>query len=95
MTRTSVTWFQPCLHNLKKNEPNLFSVCFQIQWKNWLESSPNIEITPSTPYADIIVPTIDTIRTAALLEKLVVHKKQVGVAENFLPMKLETIFSIL
>ncbi|XP_077969677.1 dynein axonemal heavy chain 1-like isoform X2 [Styela clava] len=49
----------------------------QIHWKSWLKSAPSFEITPATPYADIIIPTIDTICTSALLEMLVCNKKQV------------------
>ncbi|XP_076826201.1 dynein axonemal heavy chain 1-like isoform X3 [Clavelina lepadiformis] len=49
----------------------------EVHWKNWMESAPNFQITPSTPYADIIVPTIDTIRTSLLIEMLAMHKKQI------------------
>ncbi|XP_078481026.1 dynein axonemal heavy chain 1-like isoform X3 [Ciona intestinalis] len=49
----------------------------EIKWRSWMESAPSFEITPSTPYADIIVPTIDTVRTALLVEMLIMHKKQI------------------
>ena len=48
-----------------------------------MSSAPSFEITPATPYADIIVPTIDTVRTSHLLEMLILHKKQVGKSVSF------------
>uniref|UniRef100_UPI000EF49A7E dynein heavy chain 1, axonemal n=2 Tax=Ciona intestinalis TaxID=7719 RepID=UPI000EF49A7E len=49
----------------------------EIKWRSWMESAPSFEVTPSTAYADIIVPTIDTVRTASLVEMLIMHKKQI------------------
>jgi len=63
----------------------IFNSCprsdWQICWKSWMESAPVFEISPTTPYADIIVPTLDTVRTSLLVEMLVMHKKQVIVLE--------------
>uniref|UniRef100_H2YF92 AAA+ ATPase domain-containing protein n=1 Tax=Ciona savignyi TaxID=51511 RepID=H2YF92_CIOSA len=46
-------------------------------WRSWMESAPSFEINPTTAYADIIVPTIDTVRTSLLVEMLIMHKKQI------------------
>lgn len=50
----------------------------QVQWVSWMESAKNIVITPDTNYADIIVPTADTIRMSFLMDKLLTNKKPVS-----------------
>uniref|UniRef100_H2YF90 Dynein heavy chain 1, axonemal n=1 Tax=Ciona savignyi TaxID=51511 RepID=H2YF90_CIOSA len=49
---------------------------------DWYVVSSNVVgfihfINPTTAYADIIVPTIDTVRTSLLVEMLIMHKKQI------------------
>ncbi|KAG7256266.1 hypothetical protein CRUP_029316 [Coryphaenoides rupestris] len=47
----------------------------QVQWAGWMEHAPNVVITPETSYADIIVPTLDTVRTSFLLDMLLTNRK--------------------
>ncbi|RUS78759.1 hypothetical protein EGW08_013475 [Elysia chlorotica] len=49
----------------------------KMQWKNWMSGQANFNIAPDTKYSDIIVPTIDTIRNAKVLEMLASNKKTV------------------
>ena len=49
----------------------------QIKWKHWTKGMSPFKFNPTMQYSDIIVPTIDTIRTAYLTELLVNNKKQV------------------
>lgn len=50
----------------------------QVQWVSWMDSAKSIVITPETTYADIIVPTADTIRMSFLMDKLLTNKKPVS-----------------
>ncbi|XP_059176982.1 dynein axonemal heavy chain 1-like [Physella acuta] len=49
----------------------------KVLWKNWMETMSDFTIAPDTKYSDIIVPTIDTIRSSKILEMLVSSKKTV------------------
>lgn len=49
----------------------------KVQWVNWMKYANNIVITPETSYADIIVPTADTVRMSFLLDMLLSNKKPV------------------
>ncbi|XP_053339456.1 dynein axonemal heavy chain 1 [Clarias gariepinus] len=49
----------------------------KVQWVNWMNYASNIVITPETSYADIIVPTADTVRMSFLLDMLLSNKKPV------------------
>ncbi|XP_060766195.1 dynein axonemal heavy chain 1 [Neoarius graeffei] len=49
----------------------------EVQWVNWMKYANNIVITPETSYADIIVPTADTVRMSFLLDMLLSNKKPV------------------
>lgn len=51
---------------------------FQVCWKNWLIGCPEFTITPDTKFSDIIVPTIDNIRSSCILEMLLTNKKSVS-----------------
>lgn len=42
---------------------------------------PEFHISPETKYSDIIVPTIDTVRSARVLEMLVTNKKTVSFSD--------------
>lgn len=56
----------------------LLLIAPQVQWVSWMDSAKNIVITPETNYADIIVPTADTIRMSFLMDKLLTNKKPVS-----------------
>lgn len=43
-----------------------------------MEHVPNVVITPETSYADIIVPTLDTVRMSFLLDMLLTNRKPVS-----------------
>ncbi|XP_077133083.1 dynein axonemal heavy chain 1 isoform X2 [Ranitomeya variabilis] len=49
----------------------------KVRWANWMESSAAFSIAPDTSYADIIVPTLDTVRMSHLVEMLLSNKKLV------------------
>lgn len=53
----------------------------KVQWKNWMTGIPEFHISPETKYSDIIVPTIDTVRSAKVLEMLVTNKKTVSFSD--------------
>ncbi|KAI5607103.1 dynein heavy chain 1, axonemal, partial [Silurus asotus] len=55
----------------------LFLKSCQVQWVNWMEYASKVVITPETSYADIIVPTPDTVRMSFLLDMLLSNKKPV------------------
>ena len=46
-------------------------------WKNFMSGLPEYNIDVTAPYASIIVPTIDTVRTSYILELLLTNDKQV------------------
>ncbi|OCT85694.1 dynein heavy chain 1, axonemal [Xenopus laevis] len=48
-----------------------------VRWVNWMDSAGSFSIAPDTSYADIIVPTLDTIRMSHLLGMLLTNKKPV------------------
>ncbi len=52
-------------------------VC-QVQWVSWMKSAKSVVITPETNYADIIVPTADTVRMSFLMDMLLTNKKPVS-----------------
>lgn len=54
------------------------SLAPQVRWVSWMDSAKSIVITPETNYADIIVPTADTIRMSFLMDKLLTNKKPVS-----------------
>ncbi len=44
------------------------------KWVNWMTTIPEFKLKPTTPFADIIVPTLDSVRYMNVLEKLVTHE---------------------
>ncbi|KAM8930485.1 dynein axonemal heavy chain 1 isoform 1-T1 [Pelodytes ibericus] len=49
----------------------------KVHWVNWMDSLAPFSIAPDTSYADIIVPTLDTVRMSYLLGMLLTNKKPV------------------
>ncbi|XP_055077981.1 dynein axonemal heavy chain 1 [Periophthalmus magnuspinnatus] len=49
----------------------------KVQWISWMKHAPDVVITAETNYADIIVPTPDTVRMTFLLDMLLNNKKPV------------------
>ncbi|XP_069004796.1 dynein axonemal heavy chain 1 [Embiotoca jacksoni] len=49
----------------------------KVQWVKWMKYASNVVITPETNYADIIVPTADTVRMSFLMDMLLTNKKPV------------------
>ncbi|XP_029991393.1 dynein heavy chain 1, axonemal [Sphaeramia orbicularis] len=49
----------------------------KVQWVSWMKYAQNVVITPETNYADIIVPTVDTVRMSFLMDMLLTNKKPV------------------
>uniref|UniRef100_A0A8C5QQJ6 Dynein axonemal heavy chain 1 n=1 Tax=Leptobrachium leishanense TaxID=445787 RepID=A0A8C5QQJ6_9ANUR len=60
-----------------KSDEEEEDVLQKVHWVNWMESSPPFSIAPDTSYADIIVPTLDTVRMSHLLGMLLTNKKPV------------------
>ncbi len=48
-----------------------------IQWKNWMTDLPELVLNNDTKFSDIIVPTIDNVRNAYLIELLLKNDKTV------------------
>ncbi|XP_026529026.1 dynein heavy chain 1, axonemal [Notechis scutatus] len=46
-------------------------------WQNWMTSSTEFKMAPDTSYCDIIVPTMNTVQMACLLEMLLTNHKPV------------------
>ena len=42
-------------------------------WIGWMETVPEYKLSPKTAFADIIVPTLDSIRYMNVLERMVTH----------------------
>ncbi|XP_028430624.1 dynein heavy chain 1, axonemal isoform X1 [Perca flavescens] len=49
----------------------------KVQWVSWMKYAKSVVITPETNYADIIVPTADTVRMSFLMDMLLTNKKPV------------------
>ncbi|XP_063282706.1 dynein axonemal heavy chain 1 [Pelobates fuscus] len=49
----------------------------KVSWVNWMESSAPFSIARDSSYADIIVPTLDTVRMSQILGMLLTNKKPV------------------
>ena len=49
-----------------------------VGWKNWMAGREQFEVAPDAKFSDIIVPTLDTVRSAYLLEILLTNNKKVG-----------------
>ncbi|XP_022600673.1 LOW QUALITY PROTEIN: dynein heavy chain 1, axonemal-like [Seriola dumerili] len=49
----------------------------KVQWVSWMKYAKSVVITPETNYADIIIPTADTMRMSFLMDMLLTNKKPV------------------
>jgi dynein heavy chain, axonemal len=43
------------------------------KWVGWMTTIPEFKLKPTTPFADIIVPTLDSVRYMSVLERLSLH----------------------
>lgn len=50
----------------------------QVKWVNWMDGQPEYVVDPNMRFADIIVPTIDTVRAHFLMETLMSNFKPVS-----------------
>ena len=48
-----------------------------VGWKNWMDDLPEFTTTPEMKFSDIIVPTLDTVRSAFVLQLLLSNSKTV------------------
>lgn len=46
-------------------------------WVHWMSTIPEFQISPNTPYNEIIVPTLDSVRNTFLLDLLLKNGKHV------------------
>jgi len=64
--------------NLGSEYQSLFDLSFEAdecKWINWMKTQDPYEIPVGQPYASVIVPTIDSIRTNNVLQRLLTSKK--------------------
>ena len=52
--------------------------CLQASWRNWMHGTAKYEVLPEMKYSDILVPTIDTVRSAHIIGMLLDIKKPVS-----------------
>uniref|UniRef100_A0A8V1A4F4 Dynein axonemal heavy chain 1 n=1 Tax=Gallus gallus TaxID=9031 RepID=A0A8V1A4F4_CHICK len=52
-------------------------VVWEMRWEKWLDPTAKFTMVPETNYCDIIVPTVNTVRMAHLLELLLINCKPV------------------
>ena len=57
----------------------IISHVLQIQWVGWMEHYGELSVDASMRYSDIIVPTLDTVRSSFLIELLLTNNKRVSV----------------
>ncbi|XP_070190635.1 dynein axonemal heavy chain 1-like isoform X2 [Littorina saxatilis] len=49
----------------------------EVQWRNWMHGMPKYEVNLDMKYSDILVPTIDTVRSAHIMGMLLANNKTV------------------
>ena len=52
--------------------------CPQVQWRNWMHSMPKYEVASDIKFSDILVPTIDTVRSSHIMGMLLTNSKTVS-----------------
>ncbi|EMP33877.1 Dynein heavy chain 1, axonemal [Chelonia mydas] len=62
----------------------------EVGWVNWIDSAAQFTIVPDTSFCDIIIPTMNTVQMAHLLEMLLTNRKPVRVLT--LPLLLDLTF---
>ena len=65
-------------NNLGTDFTSLFDMSFDVSqctWLNWMKTQPPYEVPIGSSYAQVIVPTIDSIRTNSVLNQLLLCKK--------------------
>mmetsp|Transcript_6477 Transcript_6477/g.8699 ORF Transcript_6477/g.8699 Transcript_6477/m.8699 type:complete len:145 (-) Transcript_6477:2228-2662(-) len=65
-------------NNLGTEYDSLFDMSFnteECKWLNWMKTQPAYEVPVGASYAQVIVPTIDSIRTNSVLQQLLLCKK--------------------
>ena len=62
-----------CVHNFSCSD------IVQIQWVGWMDQHGDLSIDAGMRYSDIIVPTLDTVRSSFLIELLLTNNKRVSV----------------
>ncbi|KAM9533492.1 LOW QUALITY PROTEIN: dynein axonemal heavy chain 1 [Guaruba guarouba] len=73
------------VYNYKLNDAGLSSpeddldeeVVREVYWEKWLEPTAEFAMVPDTNFCDIVVPTMNTVRMAHLLELLLINYKPV------------------
>ena len=68
------------LGEIPSAQPTLFEYFFdtkQLLWVPWLDVVPEYVHNPETKFSEILVPTVDTVRTTWLLELMVTVKRPV------------------
>uniref|UniRef100_A0A670IKP3 Dynein axonemal heavy chain 1 n=1 Tax=Podarcis muralis TaxID=64176 RepID=A0A670IKP3_PODMU len=56
---------------------SLFSRFLEVCWENWMDFSSSFTMVPDTSFCDIIVPTMNTVQMAFLLELLLTNHKPI------------------
>ena len=57
----------------------IYSVFVQIQWVGWMDNYGELTVDAGMRYSDIIVPTLDTVRSSFLIELLLTNNKRVSI----------------
>ena len=60
----------------------MYSVFVQIQWVGWMDNYGELTVDAGMRYSDIIVPTLDTVRSSFLIELLLTNNKRVSINNN-------------
>uniref|UniRef100_A0A8B9MD76 Dynein axonemal heavy chain 1 n=1 Tax=Accipiter nisus TaxID=211598 RepID=A0A8B9MD76_9AVES len=64
-------------HGIDATAPSKHTHTFQVRWEKWLDSTAKFTMVPDTNFCDIIVPTMNTVQMAHLLELLLTNHKPV------------------
>uniref|UniRef100_A0A8C0ZKQ1 Dynein axonemal heavy chain 1 n=1 Tax=Cyanistes caeruleus TaxID=156563 RepID=A0A8C0ZKQ1_CYACU len=59
------------------DDPSKQTPIFQVHWEVWLDATAKFTMVPDTNFCDVIVPTMNTVRMAYLLELLLTNYKPV------------------
>ena len=59
---------------------SLFDISFdaaEIKWVNWIKTIPAYEVPGSVKYSQVIVPTVDSIRVNAMIDRMLFNKSHI------------------